>query len=50
MGGFNKECPVCKKEFVDLVEYMEHLAKDHKDIPPDRMLKINTEEKWKFSK
>ena len=50
MNEFKKECPVCKKQFESLIEYMTHLANIHKDIPPDRISTINTEEKWKFSK
>ena len=50
MGEFKKECPVCQTKFVSLTEYMAHLAKDHKDIAPDRISMMNTEEKWKFSK
>ena len=50
MGEFKKDCPVCQKQFVSLIDYMEHLGKDHKDISPDRLSKINAEEKWKFSK
>jgi len=50
MGEFTKECPICQTQFTSLIEYMEHLAKDHKDIPPDRISKMNKEEKWKFSK
>jgi uncharacterized C2H2 Zn-finger protein len=47
---FEKECPVCQKQFTSLTEYMAHLGKDHKDIRPDKITKINKEEKWKFSK
>ncbi|HXX05751.1 MAG TPA: hypothetical protein VEJ68_02905 [Candidatus Bathyarchaeia archaeon] len=50
MVEFTKDCPVCQKQFASLIEYMQHLAKDHKDISPDKILTMNKEEKWKFSK
>ncbi|MGI0073764.1 MAG: hypothetical protein ACREA3_08130 [Nitrosotalea sp.] len=45
MEKFEKECPVCQKRFTSLIEYMTHLGKDHKDIHPDRITKMNKEEK-----
>jgi hypothetical protein len=50
MGEFEKECPVCKKRFTSLIEYTTHLGKDHADIPPDRIVKMNEEEKWNFGR
>jgi hypothetical protein len=49
MGGFEKNCPVCKKKFMSLLEYTNHIGIDHKDIPPEQILKMNTEQKWTFS-
>jgi hypothetical protein len=49
MGGFEKNCPVCKKAFTSLLEYTTHIGVDHKDIPPEQILKMNTEQKWTFS-
>lgn len=48
MAGFEKVCPVCEKKFSSLVEYMTHLGQEHKDLPPDRIAKMNKEEKWNF--
>jgi len=50
MTGFEKDCPVCKKKFTNLLEYTTHIGTEHRDIPPERILKINKEEKWSFSK
>ncbi|MDE1728335.1 hypothetical protein [Candidatus Nitrosotalea okcheonensis] len=49
MGGFEKNCPVCGKKFTSLIEYTNHIGVDHKDIPPEQILKINKEDKWSFS-
>jgi uncharacterized C2H2 Zn-finger protein len=49
MGGFEKNCPVCKKVFTSLLEYTTHIGVDHKDISPEQILKMNTEQKWTFS-
>jgi hypothetical protein len=49
MAGFEKDCPVCKKKFTSLVEYTNHIGVDHKDIPPEQILKMNQEQKWTFS-
>jgi hypothetical protein len=49
MGGFEKDCPVCGKKFSSLVEYTNHIGVDHKDIPPEQILKMNKEDKWTFS-
>lgn len=49
MGGFEKDCPVCKKKFTSLLEYTNHIGIDHKDIAPDEILKTNTEHKWSFN-
>lgn len=49
MAGFEKDCPVCKKKFTSLLEYTNHIGIDHKDIPPEQILKMNTEQKWTFS-
>ncbi len=50
MREFDKECPVCKKRFSSLIEYTEHLGKDHADIPPDKILHMNKETKWNFGR
>ena len=50
LGEFKKECPVCQKQFSNLIEYMTHLGNDHREISPDRLVKLDKEEKWKFSK
>lgn len=50
MGEFDKECPVCKKRFTSLIEYTTHLGKDHTNIPPDKILGMNKEEKWNFGR
>ncbi len=49
MGSFDKDCPVCHKHFTSLLEYTNHIGKDHKDIPPEKILGMNKEEKWSFS-
>ncbi len=49
MGGFTKDCPVCNKNFTSLLEYTNHIGIDHKDIPPDQILKMKKEQKWTFN-
>ncbi|MDE1842048.1 MAG: hypothetical protein KGH95_00185 [Thaumarchaeota archaeon] len=49
MGGFSKDCPVCGKNFTSLLGYTNHIGVDHKDIPPDQILKMHKEDKWSFS-
>ncbi|MFZ1077883.1 MAG: hypothetical protein WAN47_10690 [Nitrosotalea sp.] len=49
MAGFEKDCPICKKRFTSLLEYTTHLSKDHSDIPIEKILKMNQEEKWSMS-
>ena len=37
MGNFSKDCPMCKKNFADLVEFMDHIKKVHKNIPSNKI-------------
>lgn len=48
MGNFLKNCPACSKEFTDLVEYMNHIKTEHKDVPPQELLDMGKEHKWNF--
>lgn len=48
MGGFDKNCPVCNKQFTSLLEYTHHIGTEHRDISPEKILKMNKEEKWTF--
>jgi hypothetical protein len=45
MAGFEKDCTVCEKKFTSLLEYTNHIGIDHKDMPPEQILKMNTEQK-----
>jgi len=45
-SSYAKKCPVCKKDFLDLKQFMEHIKKEHKDIPPDMILQIGKEARW----
>ncbi|MDE1861623.1 MAG: hypothetical protein KGI33_01795 [Thaumarchaeota archaeon] len=49
MAGFEKDCPICAKKFTSLVEYTAHLGSEHRDIPPERILKMDKEEKWSLA-
>ncbi len=49
MAGFEKDCPICKKKFTSLLEYTTHLGNDHRDIPIERILKMDKEDKWSMS-
>ncbi len=49
MTGFEKDCPICKKKFTSLLEYTTHLGKDHRDIPIERILKVDKEDKWSMT-
>lgn len=49
MAGFEKDCPICKKKFTSLLEYTTHLGKDHRDIPIERILKVDKEDKWSMT-
>jgi uncharacterized C2H2 Zn-finger protein len=46
MAGFEKDCPVCNKKFTSLLEYTTHIGKDHKHIPPDRIIEMGKERKY----
>lgn len=46
MAGFEKDCPVCKKRFLSLLEYTTHIGKDHRDIPTEKIVNLNKEQKW----
>lgn len=41
-----KKCPVCKKDFLDLKQFMEHIKKEHRDISPDAILQMGKETRW----
>jgi uncharacterized C2H2 Zn-finger protein len=45
MGGFEKNCPVCNQKFSSLLDYTVHIGKDHKNIPPDKILELGKEKK-----
>lgn len=49
MPSFEKECPVCSKKFTSLLEYTVHLGRDHRDIPTERIMKMDKEDKWSMS-
>lgn len=49
MTGFEKDCPICKQKFTGLLEYAIHLSKDHSDIPTEKILNMDKEEKWSMS-
>ena len=44
--GFAKTCPLCKKEFFSLVDYMSHIKNNHKKENPDIFVRENGELKW----
>lgn len=48
MDCFSKTCTACNKKFTSLVEYIAHVKKDHKDIPPEKFVKMGKEHKWKL--
>jgi hypothetical protein len=48
MGNFSKDCPVCKKNFTDIAEFMDHIKNDHKNIPPEKILGMGKEKTWSF--
>jgi len=48
MENFSKDCPVCKKNFTDLVEFMDHIKKVHKNIPSNKIFDIRKEKTWSF--
>ena len=50
MNDFSKKCPVCKRDFASLSDFMEHIKKEHKDIAPSDILSMGDERKWKFRK
>jgi uncharacterized C2H2 Zn-finger protein len=43
-----KKCPVCKKDFLDLKLFMEHIKKEHRNISPDKILEMGKETRWSF--
>jgi hypothetical protein len=49
MAGFEKDCPICSKKFTSLLEYTTHLGKDHRDIPIERILKMDKEDRWSIT-
>jgi len=48
MKIFSKNCPACNQHFTSLVEFMSHIKKAHKDIPPGSMAEMGKEHKWKL--
>ena len=48
MSDFSKTCPVCKKVFSSLEEFMTHIKTEHKDLSPSDILSMGDERKWKF--
>jgi uncharacterized C2H2 Zn-finger protein len=48
MENFSKDCPVCKKNFTDLVEFMDHIKKVHKNMPSNKIFGIGKEKTWSF--
>jgi len=46
MNEFTKNCQVCKKDFSDLIKFMENIKKDHKEIRPDKIFEMGKEQKW----
>lgn len=46
--AFSKTCNICKKDFSSLIEYMDHLKKDHKDVPRELLGDIGKEQRWGF--
>jgi len=49
MAGFEKDCPICNKKFSSLLEYTTHLGQDHRDIPIERILNMDKEDKWSMA-
>ena len=48
MGNFAKDCPVYKKNFIDLAKFMDHIKKVHKNIPSNKIFGIGKEKTWSF--
>jgi hypothetical protein len=48
MSEFRKTCPVCKEDFSDLIKFMEHIKKNHREIPPNKIFEMGKEQKWKL--
>ena len=44
--GFTKTCPVCKKVFFSLVDYMSHIKNNHKEEHPEIFVRKDGEIKW----
>ena len=45
---FSKTCPLCKTDFISLVNYMSHIKKNHDKVPPEEFVKKHDEVKWSF--
>ncbi|MCA9811799.1 MAG: hypothetical protein KC483_02935 [Nitrosarchaeum sp.] len=45
---FSKTCPVCKQDFLSLVNYVSHIKKDHDKVSPEEFVKNQGELKWSF--
>lgn len=50
MSDFRKKCQVCNKDFFDLMQFMEHIKKNHREITPNKIFEIGKEQKWSFRK
>ena len=48
MENFTKDCPICRKNFTDLVEFMDHMKNAHKNIPSEKIFSIGKEKMWSF--
>ena len=48
MENFSKDCSVCKKNFTDLVEFVEHIKNIHKNIPSEKIFGVGKEKTWSF--
>lgn len=45
---FSKICPICKEEFLSLVDYMTHIKNKHSKVPPEYFVRNSEELKWSF--
>ena len=48
MRSFSKDCPACKKNFIDLAEFTEHIKNIHKNIPSEKIFGMGKEKTWSF--
>ncbi len=45
MVNFSKNCPVCTKNFTDLVSFMTHLRDEHGNLSPSQLRDIGKQKK-----